>query len=534
MRAAALAAALVSATVIGGTAAADGAAPAGTPAPQAHQHVQGEQAHAHPHAHPTAARSAAAAPAPGGGLATARDPRFEQLTENVSPAAHVPFEQGTDMQFQRREGPHRRARVVVPGPRDYVFLGSDASEFASAGGTTPADGVGFRVVDVTNPRAPQVLAQVACTGHTGDVAVYENLLLQPIEREAPFYGFEGAPSNTGCSRTHDPQGLNVSGAAGVRVFDISDPARPVLVRFVKAAEFGGGGVHNVTVVPWAGLAYLSTFTLFTPSPRLVYLDLRKPRFPVTVLPMRSITPNAVNECHDIALDPARRLMFCGAFEQGHIWDGADPRRPRHITTMTNDGIFHYHDMKLAPDGRTLVIAAEQTGPDEIVVTQEVGAGGNSCVGDRRSAALWFYDLGSPAAPRLLGTFAPRTPMPTKGMCTSHLFSFIPGSDRLVTSWMDGGGFVVDYGRLPGLRGAGTPTPFSVADEQAWFLPVGATFWSAYYWHGKLYALGYGGKPGGGLWVMNMRGLPDLPPAPQDEGSSWARWTPRKAAAASRR
>lgn len=501
------------------------AAPASTspaavaPGLRGHDHT-GSAPHAHEHrAEPVAGADRTTRRSP-------RDPRFEQLTGDLSPRAHVPFEHGTDMQFQRRAGGHLRAGQPVAGPRDYVFVGTDASEFASAGGAPPRDGVGFRVIDVSRPAAPEVLAEVACPGYGSDIAVYEDLLLQAVERHAPFHGVEGAASNTGCARRHDPRGLDVPGAAGLRVFDISDPARPRLVRFVRAQEFGGGGVHTVTVVPWAGLAYLSTFTLLRPEPRLVYLDLRDARIPATAVPMRSISPTAVNECHDIGVDPVRRLAFCGAFEQGHIWDVSDARRPRGLATMTNDGIFHYHTMRLAPDGRTLVIAAEQTGPDEVPVSDDAGAGGNACVGHPRSGALWFYDLGEVAAPRLLGTFAPRTPMPGKGFCTSHLYNFIPGSDRLVTAWMDGGAFVVDYGRLPGLRGTGDPAPLSAAVEQSWFLPAGSSFWSAYYWHGHLYGLGYGGSPGGGLWVMSMKGVADVAPAPQDEGTAWARWTPR--------
>lgn len=471
---------------------------------------------AHVHAHdlhgPVTAPRTTAVPGMGPGG------QFEKMTDNLDLVAHVPFEQGTDMQFQRREGAHRRDGRIVARTRDYAFLGTDASSFQSAGGAAPADGIAVRIIDVTTPAAPEVLAEIACPAFKSDVALHGNLLLQGIERDAPFHGFEGAPSNRGCAPEFDPDGMDVPGAAGVRVFDVSDPARPRLVRFVDAAEFGGGGVHNLTVVPWAGLAYLSTFSLLRPEPRLVHLDLEDPAIPATSIPMREITPNAVNECHDIAVDPERELAFCGAFEQGHIWDISDPRRPIGITTLTNDGVFHYHGLRLAPDGRTLVVGAEQTGPDELVVTKEIGVGGNSCLGLPRTGALWFYDLEDLRSPELMGSFAPSTPMPEKGFCTSHFYNFIPGTDRLVTSWLEGGSFVVDYGAL---RTAGGP--LALAEEEAWFLPVGASFWATYYWHGHLYGLAYGGEPGGGLWIMAMDGLEDVAPAPQDEGTSWAHW-----------
>ena len=105
-------------------------------------------------------------------------------------------------------------------------------------------------------------------GRTVDLAVHETLLIQTLDHPA---------SNVGC----DPAWLQASGSAavdrsgtgGVRIFDVTDPARPRLLHFVEVAG-DYQGVHDVTVLPWAGIAYLAQL-----NGELSVLDLGDPAFP---------------------------------------------------------------------------------------------------------------------------------------------------------------------------------------------------------------------------------------------------------------
>lgn len=418
------------------------------------------------------------------------DPEIDRASENAFLVAHMPYQLGTGMQFQRRDGTQAVDGQIVEGPRDYLFAGADAS---LAFGGEPEGGA-IHIFDVTEPSAPIHLAGVECPGYHSDVAIWENYLIQSID---------SAGSNTGCTEQFDPDGIDVEGDAGMRIFDVTDPANPVLVRFVTSEELDGGGVHNVTVVGWEGLLYVSSSDLTPEAPRFGFVDLNDPDLPVTMIPMRDITDHALNGCHDIGLDPDRELAFCAAVTATFIWDISDARDPGHVSTIVNPLISIHHGARLAPDGETLVLNDEMAG----------AAFAPGCLGVEQgvTGALWFYDVADPSFPVPLGSFASGEAAP-KTLCTSHFYNFIPGTTLLAVGWYESGMLVVDY-----------EDPSS-AFEHAFYRPDDATYWSSYYYRGHVYG-NASGDAGGGMWVLEVDGVPDVEPAPQDEGTSWGRWTP---------
>ena len=431
-------------------------------------------------------------------IAAAETPATEQSTANVELVAHHYYPAGTDMQFQRRATAHLLDGVTVNGPRDYVFAGADAKSRTSDGA--------LEILDVTDPTTPVHLVEIPCKGYHAEIAVYENLMLQ---------GIDSASSNAGCdpaqAAVFDPDGLDQPGVAGVRVFDISDPARPVVKAFLTQ------GTHNMTVVPWAGLLYLATAAFEALDPQLGVVDLTDPALPVTMLSIKDWSPDASDGCHDIGLDPVRKLAFCAAIESTLIWDIADPYAPRAVSTIVNPGLSIHHGARLAPDGHTLVLNDEFAGAadSDLPAGEDAGAGSNGCLSAPTAGAVWFYDVTDPTLPVLQGSFAPSKPQPTASPCSSHFYNFIPDSTLLVVGWYEAGIVVVDYAN---------PT---LPQQHAVFLPQLGNFWTAYYWHGYLYGSsrtiaekGFGG----GLWVVRLDGVGDREPAAADEGTSWARWT----------
>lgn len=171
-------------------------------------------------------------------ITDAADVDIVRQSDNTEFVAHVPVAPTSDMQFQRRVGPQRLKGEVVDGTRDILVMG---------GTQRP----GLATFDITDPTAPELLATVSCGGFHSDVAVYENLAVQvwdgsnrPCEADDP------------ANRNGVESPLNAS-SAGVRVFDITDPADPVLVARYGAADGLPNGVHNVTINGDAGLAYLN-------------------------------------------------------------------------------------------------------------------------------------------------------------------------------------------------------------------------------------------------------------------------------------
>jgi hypothetical protein len=288
----------------------------------------------------------------------------------------------------------------------------------------------------------------------------------------------------------------------VRIFDVTDPARPRLLHFVEVAG-ETAAVHNLTVLPWAGVAYLAEL-----DGELGILDLEDPAHPYVAIEVSSISPEMKSSCHDIGLDPVRLLAFCPAMQdETYVLDASDPKNPAYVSKIVNAALSRHHGARMAPDGVTLVLEAEYDHPPEVASDAPAG--------------LWFYDLSDPADAELLGSWAPDSCVPSERAeraCTSHWFNFIPGTRLVTASWRHHGVFVVDY------TDPANPVDMASFQPGAGPLGLGGTpdFWSAYFWHGQVYASA--GDFGGGLYVLGRDDFSDVEPSPYDEGTSWGRWT----------
>lgn len=422
-----------------------------------------------------------------GALLLARTPSNSPSLELT---ARVPYAMGGDLQFQRRSGPHLIDGATVNTPTDIAFASAHAD-------VSRIDG-GIEIMDVTNPRAPKTLARIPCPGYQSDVAVYQTLLLQTLDHRR---------SNVGCDpdwlRATGSDGVDQAGIGGVRIYDVTDPARPKLVHFLPVLGAFGDGVHDVTVLPWAGIAYLARL-----DGQLGIIDLNDPGFAATTVDVIDISPEMKTSCHDIGLDPVRQLAFCPAMEaETYILDVRDPKHPAYVGKIVNAALSRHHGALMAPDGQTLVLQSEFDHPAQVASGAPAG--------------LWFYDLRDPAKPVALGSWAPSSCEPSEQAeraCSSHWFNFIPGTKRLVASWRQEGIFVVDFADP------------SVPVEALQFRPgsglngltsTQTDFWSAYFWHGYVY--GSANRAEGGLYVLGGASITDFEPSPYDEGTSWGRW-----------
>ena len=103
---------------------------------------------------------------------------------------------------------------------------------------------GFRVIDLSDPGEPVMLADVHCNGPQGDVTVYGDLL---------FLSVDTPQSTEGCEGSRNVTATTEGAFEGIRVFDISDPASP---QFLKAVRTDCGS-HTNTLVPGEnGTAYV--------------------------------------------------------------------------------------------------------------------------------------------------------------------------------------------------------------------------------------------------------------------------------------
>ncbi len=93
---------------------------------------------------------------------------------------------------------------------------------------------GFTIWDITDPAKPVVSSVVQCTTSQGDPSIVGNLL---------FVSAEGAGNRNDCGNggVQDPK----DHMAGVRIFDVTNPKAPKLVKNVQTCK----GSHTHTVVP---------------------------------------------------------------------------------------------------------------------------------------------------------------------------------------------------------------------------------------------------------------------------------------------
>lgn len=97
---------------------------------------------------------------------------------------------------------------------------------------------GFEIWDISNPAKPVVVNAYTCPASQNDVSVYRNLL---------FMSSEATNSRQDCKFGGVPEQVSESRVRGIRIFDITDVARPKLVTSVQTCR--GSHTHTVVTQP---------------------------------------------------------------------------------------------------------------------------------------------------------------------------------------------------------------------------------------------------------------------------------------------
>jgi hypothetical protein len=110
--------------------------------------------------------------------------------------------------------------------------------------------------------------------------------------------------------------------------------------------------------------------------------------------------------------------------------------------------------------------------------------------------MFAYDVSDPKAPEERGWFAIPRGRSNEVLdqvagygCTAHNFSFRPGTRLLAAAWYAGGMNVLDW------------SDPDAPEEVAHFRTARTSYWSAYWYRGRIYANGRRG-----LDVFEVRGL----------------------------
>jgi hypothetical protein len=140
-------------------------------------------------------------------------------------------------------------RLVSTTPPTEKFLGVTNSDLAFTGKyTIQGNYNGFQVFDVSDPAKPKLVMTYLCPASQSDVSVYKHLL---------FVSGEGVTGRLDCGIQGVPEPVSKDRLRGIRIFDISNIARPKYVANVQTCR--GSHTHTVVTDPKARKTSISMY-----------------------------------------------------------------------------------------------------------------------------------------------------------------------------------------------------------------------------------------------------------------------------------
>jgi hypothetical protein len=344
---------------------------------------------------------------------------------------------------------------------------------------------GFTIWDVSNAAKPTVLSVTRCFTSQGDPSIVGNLL---------FVSAEGGANRVDCGGdgVKDPK----DHFAGVRIFDISHPEAPKLLKNVQTCK----GSHTHTVVPSTKdknvvYLYVSAVGAARPATELagckngddpadttnslyaldiIKVNLKKPA-DAAVIPgggARIFTgldplfkpgeriaggldkdgkPNASHQqflsmfgsttpknCHDVTAYPALHLLAGSCLGYGIMVDISNPEKPVRLSAQKDTNFSAWHTAIISNDGKKVIFTDEWgggTGPMcQAGNMLEMGGNAVLTLDDNAKKITQHAYFKLPAA------------QTDRENCVSHNGGLvpIPGRDVMVQGWYQGGVDVFDF------------------------------------------------------------------------------------------
>jgi hypothetical protein len=333
---------------------------------------------------------------------------------------------------------------------------------------------GFRIFDVSRPPGQRLLTNFLCRGPQNDVSLWEHegRLLLFLSNDTPQFN-----GNTVCGQTSASDRPPCSDEAacfeGIRIFDLSNPVKPELIRGVYTIC----GSHTHTLVPDLNdnrvLLYISSAGSIGGPCQPPHAKISIVQVPLDAPETASVlsTPTLIGPpygsllgCHDITVYTAINKAAAACQSHGQIWDITDPAAPQTQTaTLIDDaGVNYWHSASFTWDGRY------------VAWNDESFTGRCNPANDGRIRIHRLSDntiVSSFMIPRSQGT----------AYCSVHNGNIIPVANRylLVTAWYAGGTSVIDF------TNPAAPVEVGYYDPTVGF--GAADTWSSYWYNNSIYA-----------------------------------------------
>jgi hypothetical protein len=392
---------------------------------------------------------------------------------------------------------------------------------------------GFTIWDVTSPEKPVVASVVQCITSQGDPTIVGNLL---------FISAEGGGNRNDCGKggVQNPS----DHMAGVRIFDVSNPHAPKLIKNVQTCK----GSHTHTLIPSPtdkNIVYLyvsgnqgarpatelagcnNGTDPADPSNSLFSLDVIKvpldhPERAAVVTGARIFTgldaapraagrpargeggragatnapppiPTGPRNCHDVTSYPAMHLLAGACASYGLLVDISNPERPVRLAAQADTNFSLWHTAVFSNDGSKVVFTDEWgggTGPMcQASSMMEMGGDAILTIDANKKFTQHAY-------------FKIPTAQSAQENCVSHNGGLvpIPGRDIMVQGWYQGGVDLIDFsdvnhpkelgffdrGPIDPPPGADVPVAQPAPGARRGTGTIGGS-WGAYYWNGMIYS-----------------------------------------------
>jgi hypothetical protein len=382
---------------------------------------------------------------------------------------------------------------------------------------------GVQIWDVSTPSNPTLRGTLVCPGGQGDVSVHGKLLFMSVEetRGRVDCGGQGVQDTVSAERFR-----------GVRVFDISDVARPRQVAAVQTCR--GSHTHTLVTDPKdaANLyVYVSGTSPVRPGSELagcsggapdedpatalfrievIRVPIAAPQDARVVSTPRLFADRATgrvaglwkggthgagtqetaetDQCHDITVYPELGLAAGACSGNGILLDIREPANPKRIDEVSDPNFAYWHSATFSNDGRKLLFSDEWGGGVaprcQASDRPQWGADAIFTLANRKLRPAGYYKL--PAAQTATEN------------CVAHNGSLIPipGRDVMVQAWYQGGLSVFDF------TDPKRPREIAYFDRgpmDSTALTLGG-YWSTYWYNGHI----YGSEIGRGFDVLELK------------------------------
>jgi hypothetical protein len=346
-----------------------------------------------------------------------------------------------------------------------------------------ANFAGFQIWDIADPAKPVLTSVVRCITSQGDPTIWGSLL---------FISAEGAGNRNDCGDggVQDPK----DHMAGVRIFDVSNPKAPKLVKNVQTCK----GSHTHTVVPSPTnknilYIYVSGQQAARPETELagckngtdpadptnslfqldiIKVDITHPELAKVIPGARIFTgldgageckqfcapadarraaagrggrpapapemPTGPRNCHDVTAYPDQHLLAASCSTHSILVDISNPEKPFRISALADSNNFQgRHTAAFSNDGKKLIQTDEWgggTGP-MCQASSMIELGGNTVISldaKKQQAQRAYFKL--------------PTAQSAEENCVSHNGGLIPvpGRDLYVQGWYQGGVSIMDF------------------------------------------------------------------------------------------